>query len=682
MFKIKLNSKLKGQVLASKKETDYQKIFANRIRIFLLGISLVFLVVLFQLFRIQVIENENYVEKLESFTQLTQNMASPRGKIFDRYGEIMVTNTERLAIVYFPPANLTSSMEWDLAYKMADTFEFDYSNLTSRDLKDLFLRLYPNEGTDYIKSDEWDAYYDGELSDNDIYMLKLSRITEADLRRLDDRTKEAYVVEYAMSVAPYNSLKVIKDDASIEEVAYLIEHNSSFPGFDVNIYFDRSYPQGTLLRGLLGSVTSSSQGLASENLLTYLALGYARNSSVGRSGLEFQYETLLKGSDSTYLVNFNDDGLAYFTESIEGSKGQDLILSIDSDLQQKVEEVLGQALTDNIDNPYREYMESIYLVALRPSTGDVLSIAGMKITDEGTVYNDPVSAYTDSYAAGSSIKGAVVYMGLAEGLIDAGEYILDTPVKIADTPLKRSWMDLGYVNDLTALSKSSNVYMFHIAMRLGGADYSYNAPLTIDIEAFNTFRSYFSQFGLGVYTGLDVNNESLGYRGFSSLGGHLLDFAIGQYDTYTTIQLAQYVSTIANDGLRVEPRLLLESHINDTNIVTYENPVTILNSLNDIDALNRVQDGFRLCVTDGLCRSLSYLPASVAAKTGTAENYIYPADGDSFDAPNSTLVSYAPFEAPEIAIACAAPHAWNTRSQANICLGITNEIYAYYFSKE
>ncbi len=682
MLKDKMKKSALGQVLSSKKETDYQKIFANRIEIFFIGIILVFVIVLFQLFRIQIIENESYVEKLENFTQLTQNMASPRGKIFDRYGEIMVSNSERLAIVYFPPANMTSSKEWELAYQMADTFDFDYSNLTIRDLKDLFLRLYPSLGRDYIKSEEWDDYNEGKISDNDIYLLKLSRITEDDINILDDRTREAYVVEYAMSAAPYNSLKVIKDDASIEEIAYLIEHNSLFPGFDVNIYFDRSYPQGTLLRGLLGSVTSSSQGLASENLLTYLALGYARNSSVGRSGLEFQYETLLKGNDSTYLVNFNDEGLAYFNESIEGSKGQDLVLSIDSELQQKVEEVISKALTDNIDNPYREYMESIYLVALNPTTGDVLSIAGMKKTEDNTIYNDPVSAYTDSYAAGSVVKGAVVYMGLSEGLMDAGEYILDAPIKIADTPLKRSWMDLGYVNDLTALSKSSNVYMFNVAMRLGGAEYSYNTPLSIDIEAFNTFRSYLSQFGLGVYTGLDVNNEGLGYRGFSSLGGHLLDFSIGQYDTYTTIQLAQYVSTIANDGLRVKPRLLIESHINDTQIVSYENPVTILNSLNDLNALSRVQDGFRLCVTDGLCRSLSNLPVSAAAKTGTAENYMYPIDGDSFDAPNSTLVSYAPFEAPEIAIACAAPHAWNTKSQANICLGITNEIYAYYFSKE
>ena len=222
--------------------------------------------------------------------------------------------------------------------------------------------------------------------------------------------------------------------------------------------------------------------------------------------------------------------------------------------------------------------------------------------------------------------------------------------------------------------------MFHIAMRLGGAKYVYNQRLSIDPQAFDTIRYYFSQFGLGVYTGIDMPNESLGYRGYSTLGGHLLDFAIGQYDTYTTIQLAQYISTIANDGVRVEPRVLLESNLSSTSITAFQNGVKILSSLENNEALNRVQDGLRLCVTDGLCRNLSSLPVSVAAKTGTAENYIY-TENDSFDAPNAVLVSYAPFENPEISIACAIPHAWNTTSQTNLCLSISNQIYAEYFNK-
>lgn len=679
MKRIKLPQIDRPQVLRGHKETDYSKILSKRLIIFSSIILILFAILWIRLFNIQVIHHAEYQEKLKSFTQSYQMMASPRGQMYDRNGEILVTNTERLAIVYFPPLDIDSEEEWKLAYKVADTFEIDISYIKARDLKDLYILLYPAQAKAKIKASEWDAYNAGSLSDIQIYNLKIDRITSLELSEFDDRTIEAFVVRTAMRTSPYMSLKTIKDDASPTEVAYLIEHINQFKGFDVNIFFDRSYPQGSLLKGLVGSVTSSKQGLASENLLFYLALGYSRNSSVGRSGLELQYESLLKGSDTAYSISFNNDGLALFEEADLGSKGQDLTLAIDLNLQRKLEEILGRVLVEVQGNSYRQFMDTIYVVAMNPKSGDVLSLAGMKTAEDKSVYNDPVSTYTDSFAAGSSIKGAVVYLGLKDGLFEVDELILDTPIKIASTPLKKSWKNLGLVNDQTALSMSSNVYMFHVAMRLGGADYTFNGPLNIDVSAFDTIRSTFSEFGLGTLTGIDVPNETLGYRGFSTLGGHLLDFAIGQYDTYTAIQLAQYVSTIANDGIRVQPRMLLSSSESDTQVMTYQNPVTVLSTLDDSFALGRVQSGFRLCVTEGLCKSLSDLPVSVAAKTGTAESFLLDSNGNSFDAPNSVVVSYAPYEEPEIAISCAIPHAWNTNSQANLCLRITHELYAYYF---
>ena len=158
-----------------------------------------------------------------------------------------------------------------------------------------------------------------------------------------------------------------------------------------------------------------------------------------------------------------------------------------------------------------------------------------------------------------------------------------------------------------------------------------------------------------------------------------MDFVIGQYDTYTTIQLSQYINTIANDGVRVKPRLLLEANQTDSEITTYQNPVTILSVLDNIPVIKRIQQGFRLCVTDGYCAALKNLPVNVAAKTGTAESFITDEEGNYFDSPNSLLVSYAPYENPEISIACAIPHAWNTKSQTNLCLRVSSEIYTYYF---
>ena len=103
--------------------------------------------------------------------------------------------------------------------------------------------------------------------------------------------------------------------------------------------------------------------------------------------------------------------------------------------------------------------------------------------------------------------------------------------------------------------------MFYVAIRLGKGNYVPNQPLDIDEKAFDVLRKDAGELGLGVKTGLDVPTEALGYRGpvTSRMAGNLLDFAIGQYDTYTPIQMAQYVSTIANGGKRIQPHFFVES---------------------------------------------------------------------------------------------------------------------------
>lgn len=114
------------------------------------------------------------------------------------------------------------------------------------------------------------------------------------------------------------------------------------------------------------------------------------------------------------------------------------------------------------------------------------------------------------------------------------------------------------INDLTALERSSNVYMFKTAIAIGKGKYISGHSLPLDYSAFDKFRYYFSEFGLGVKTGIDLPNEATGYVGTKRQSGFLLDFAIGQYDTYTPLQMAQYVSTIANGGYRMKPQVVKE----------------------------------------------------------------------------------------------------------------------------
>ena len=200
-------------------------------------------------------------------------------------------------------------------------------------------------------------------------------------------------------------------------------------------------------------------------------------------------------------------------------------------------------------------------------------------------------------------------------------------------------------------------------------------------------RNYFSKFGLGTLTGIDVPGETIGYLGdiSSSSPGHLLDFSIGQYDTYTTIELAQYISTIANNGVKVQPRLLIEAYETGTSNIVYENKTNVMSVLDGVNNIKRVQEGFRACVTTGYCASyLNQVGKTVAAKSGTAEaQKRIVVDGKTADvsAPNSTFVAYAPYENPEVSIACVAPHAWIEKSQSNICQKITADALKAYFKK-
>jgi cell division protein FtsI/penicillin-binding protein 2 len=259
--------------------------------------------------------------------------------------------------------------------------------------------------------------------------------------------------------------------------------------------------------------------------------------------------------------------------------------------------------------------------------------------------------------------------GYESGVITPGQTFHDATIKIAGTPPKGSYKTLGPVNDHHALRLSSNVYMFYIALRMGG-EYRHPLPndskVNFNVSAFQDMRNYFGQFGLGVKTGIDFPFEASGYVGTELQAGKLMDLAIGQYDTYTTMQLAQYVATIANDGYRVRPHFLKEVRLptpydNEIGSLFQSSNTEVLNKIEmDTSEIQRVQEGFRSVFTSGTGSTYwankDYRPAG---KTGTAENEVYPEiNGKTVkvDTENLTLVGYAPYEDPEIAFAVVAPN--------------------------
>src|SRR5699024_7905482 len=312
--------------------------------------------------------------------------------------------------------------------------------------------------------------------------------------------------------------------------------------------------------------------------------------------------------------------------------------------------------------------------------------------------NTPHKVLYDAHRPGSTVKGATVIAGLDSGVMKPGETIYDSPIKIISTPTKGSYTRLGSVNDISALKRSSNVYMFYTALRLGG-EFRYpfpnNSGATFNIEGVQTLRNYMNEFGLGVKTGIDFPFESTGYVGPNPGPGQLMDLSIGQYDTYTTIQLEKYVSTIANDGKRVQPTLVKEirspSKYDDEIGAVYKvHHPKVLNELRaDPEYVKRVQTGFYQVFNEAggtaysSWRGTSYV---AAGKTGTAENEVYGKreDGTSYkiaDVENLSLVGYAPHDNPEVAFAVIVPNLSKNRGN-QINHKIARELSDTYFDMQ
>lgn len=640
------------------------------------------LIIVAKLYSLQILEHEKYLQVAITQFDETRKELPTRGEIIDAKGRVLVSNTQRLSFIYLPPKTETTETSYQKAKDFVSLFDADISTMTLRDKQDAYVFNYPKEAEKLITADEQKQYSQGTLSSDDIYQLQLSRITPSliDSALSQQQLKEFYI--YAKMQSRIGLDVVLKESITPYEVNLLSENKQKFTGIEVRINWDRITLPGNNLKAILGDMTTNRQGLLSDTSKSMQALDYKLNDRIGRSGLEQQYETLLSGKRTEYSLTYSQDGLVNLKESNSGQKGDTIQLTIDTEFQKKIEDIVSNFLINNSGNYGRELFNQMVVVVSNPNNGNVLASVGAFINDENEIELSPSAPYLNAYLPGSSIKGAVVYLALDQEIFYPGQLVLDEPIKIQGTNLKASSSILGEVNDLTALSKSSNVYMFKTAITLGKGVYEYDKPLDIDPLAFETIRSNFSQFGLGVETGLDVPSEERGFQSNSTLPGHLLDYVIGQYDSYTAMQLNQYVSTIANGKYRYKMRLVENAFNPDTHEIDYQNEVQILNSIDNEMAIQRVQQGFRLCVTDGYCDYLKDAIYPIAAKTGTAEDFYIDKYNVSHPTNSNTLIAYAPFDNPQVAVSCIAPHFMNLEVRdfnwTNGCQQVVKEIMNYH----
>lgn len=656
----------------SKKPTIVlDKTIDHRVMLLAGAIVICFLILFIRLLYIQVFSYEDYTAKKDDYTSIKQYVSAPRGEIYDCKGRVLAKTVISHNIVYTSPNNMTVDDYKLYAERVVSVFDIDVDSFTERDKKEAYMTyLSLNDDPNALLTDKEQEEYEsgawGSDSESTRYGLIYDRIGNDELEEMDEDTLKMCIV-YQRMTTNYSTGQenVILEDVSDSDVAYLVEHKTEFPGFDVDFGgWKREYPYGETLSDVLGTVTTSTEGLPEEYSDYYLQKGYQYNAPVGRSGLEYQYNDVLAGIAEESRITYDSNGLAKKEVIRQARKGNDIYLSIDIDLQQSLDTTLKTVLQENGGTERRENFYSLFMCMMDPYTGEVIALSGYQMDPDTRQMTYFASGnYMSLVNPGSSIKGATVYMGLSEGVIQPGEVINDEVMNIAGQEFG-SYRDHGPVNDIQALSVSSNVYMFNIAIRLGGGTYQEGEPLNISNVSgtFDKMRSYYSMFGLGNITGLDVPGEVTGYMGVGREPGMLLNYSIGQFDMYTPIQLLEYVSTIATNGLMYQPKLMsYVMEVNSEEIVSVNESV-LKNTLPEENSeyLSRVQQGFRACVADGNCGVLKDFSVPVAGKTGTAEVNEWT---------TAAFVGWAPYEDADFSFACVAPtSSINDQSVApNIC---------------
>ncbi|MFB4164749.1 peptidoglycan D,D-transpeptidase FtsI family protein [Alteribacillus sp. JSM 102045] len=648
-----------------------------RLNLLFFAVFILFSALILRLGFIQIVQGDEFERELEQTSSETARIDAPRGLMYDRNGELVVDNELVLSLTYTNKQNVSDDDRIHIATELSKLIEVDedeLENLPERDQKDYWLVTHPEEANNLLTQEDRNSIED----DDELYELQLNRITEDQLDELDEE-REIIAIWREMTSGYYNSPQRIKKGLSRDEAHSISERLDDLPGVDILRDANREY----LYEDAFPRFFGRTGPIPRENLDEYLAKGYDRSDEVGTSFLEEHYEDAMRGikGEISNDSKSNDSG-----EESNGSRGNDLVLSVDMALQQEVETIIDEEV-DSSPGSFINNKEA-YVVMMEPQTGEILSVSG---------YADHLGTVSSSFEMGSTVKPATVMLGLQTGVINENTIVEDRTLNIPYTPPISSVSNLGPVNYLTALERSSNVFMAHIAMELAGYNYgvSQSWNTTQYNEAYDTFRYYFDQFGLGSETRVDLPSESTGINGGNTNPGNLLYLSFGQFDTYTPMQLAQYVSTIANDGYRMKPQFvkqIREASADKSKLgaVRKQFEPTVLNRV-DIDSryINMAQQGMWRVTNGNRGTARSYFnntDYTAAGKTGTAEIRIrQEGSGRLVDGNNQAFIGYAPYDDPEVAIAVIVPYVY--KDSAGGTSGIANTIArrsldAYFDLKE
>lgn len=670
-----------------------------RLNLLFFVIFTLFVILIAQLGHLQIINSNHLEEQLKASSVITIQGSTPRGMIYDASGEALVENKANAAITFTRGIEMTANDLLDIATRLNELIDIEAEDsLTKRDLKDFWLadKEHLNEARDRLTAKEKLAGTSKE------YDFLVEKVTDDEIKFDDEQLKVATLFKRLNSAQQLKTVFIKNQDVTDKELALVSERVQELPGVSTGTDWTRSLRTGNnSLKSVIGRV--STEGLQAENAEEYLAKGYALNDRVGTSFLEKQYEDVLQGVKSQQEVKISNDGTIESQKELSpGEKGDNLVLTIDTAFQTKVDELVKNLYQNLIDTKVAEYSPGIYVVAMNPKTGGIMAMSGYHHDIEtNELTENAIGTYQAAFEPGSVMKAATITAGWENGVIKGNEVIYDQPIYLPGSTKASIFNKLGYnnrnLNVVQALELSSNSYMIQIALRLMDIDYKggdlYIPGVTSQEDVYKKLRDAMGSYGLGVETGIDLPNEETGLRpSVSSLSdenndaGKVLDLAFGQFDTYTAMQLAQYVSTVANGGKRMQPHLVSGIYGNDQNGNLGELKKEIASTvLNEIDIpesdMKLLQEGFYQVVHGNdpytTARSLTAAKMDVAAKTGTAERVIY-VNGKAIDVDNLNMVAYGPYADPEIAVSVVIPQLkGENRGTPN--LDLTRQIMDAYY---
>ena len=663
----------------------------TRLNLLFAIVILLFMTIIGRLLYMQVVNKDFYEAKLASASQTRVTTGSARGEIYDAAGKPLVENTVKQVVAFTRSNKMTATDLKDISAKLLTYVTVSSPDLTERQIADYYLAdpaVYKKTVEALPKDKRFDS--DGnQLSESDLYNNAVESVSSNQTNYTEDEKKAIYLFSQLNAVGNFATGNIQTDPLSDTQVALIASASKELPGISISTSWDRKVLE-TSLASIVGSVSSEKSGLPAEEVDAYLKKGYSLNDRVGTSYLEKQYEEVLQGKRTVKEIHLDKHGDMESVENIEeGSKGKNIKLTIDLAFQDSVDSLLKSYFNSELANGGAQYSEGVYAVALNPKTGAVLAMSGIKHNlESGELTPDSLGTVTNVFVPGSVVKAATISSGWENGVLSGNQTLTDQPIVFQGSAPINSWYTLSYgsfpITAVEALEYSSNTYMVQTALGIMGQTYQPNMTVgTSNLEsAMAKLRSTFGEYGLGASTGIDLPEESTGFIPKDYDLANYLNNAFGQFDNYTPMQLAQYVATIANNGVRLAPRIVEGVYDNNEQgglgSLIQQTGSTEMNKINISESdMSILQQGFyqvshgTSALTTGRAFS-NGAAVSISGKTGTAESYV----NGGQKANNTNAVAYAPTDNPQIAVAVVFPH--NTNLTNGVGPSIARDIINLY----